>query len=167
MKELKMIKITNYPGKFTREFLLKSQKDLGEIFLYEGTSGTMGFYHIYSIHHSKIGAFDKYVKENMKIPHPHADLMIAFAKDSSLEFENSIDGRRWTLCKNPSWLPGTKYRIKKNYVKHYQVVLFNTSTQHAFISDDRFISLEVARKFYEDHIKVLYLIEESGFDVEV
>lgn len=43
---------------------------------------------------------------------PHADMIIQWAQDSSLEVECSTDGDNWAFVTNPAWLPKMQYRFK-------------------------------------------------------
>lgn len=50
--------------------------------------------------------------------HPHADLMIAYANDTSLEIEVSDRGE-WCVSSRPLWIPHLQYRIKPAPKKVY------------------------------------------------
>lgn len=50
--------------------------------------------------------------------HPHADLMIAYANDTSLEIEVRDRGE-WCVSSRPLWLPHMQYRIKPAPKKAY------------------------------------------------
>ena len=61
---------------------------------------------------------DSYFKLVQKEPepiypnaNPHMDMIIAWAKDTTLKVEYSIDGEKWYECAEPLWSTNYKYRF--------------------------------------------------------
>ncbi len=83
--------------------------------------------------------------------HKHADLMIAYANDTTLEIQwRSNPDEEWSdLSQQPSWYPDYEYRIKP---KTELVKVYNWTMQdmdgYLFISSAKFADTEAVKRAY-------------------
>ena len=105
---------------------------------------------------------------NIKLRHPHADLMIAYANDTSLEIEYKdwFDGGEWKSLngQHPTWYIKTQYRIKPKPVTKYQVLYLLTDCNEAIASEKYYESEEDWQQAYinQKDVKFIQLIKETA-----
>lgn len=74
--------------------------------------------------------------------HPHADLMIKYANDSSLKVQwKDPYHREWKDIENPTWSHSIEYRIKSEPVKTYVFFVTNKDTKMMYTMANRDVRL--------------------------
>lgn len=101
--------------------------------------------------------------------HKHADLMIAYANDSSLKFQYRQDeGSVWIDCTvTPVFSENLQYRIKPKTVTKYQVLYMMTEYQQAEVTGDYFSSEEDFISADYTDTKFIQLIKETAKEFEI
>jgi hypothetical protein len=96
----------------------------------------------------------KSVNEYYPNANPHMDMIIAWAKDSTLKVEWSENGEKWYPCGTPLWQPDVKFRFapksKTFFLKVASVddelVVHHTGEKHADIKivmvDSKIVNVE-------------------------
>ena len=102
---------------------------------------------------------------NIKPRHPHADLMIAYANDTSLKIE-WFNGGEWKSLngQHPTWYIKTQYRIKPKPVTKYQVLYAITTCGQGIVTTHYYESEQEWTEAYKDEkdVKFIQLIKETA-----
>lgn len=101
--------------------------------------------------------------------HKHADLMIAYANDSSLEFQYRKDeGEVWGNCVGkPAFHEKIQYRIKPKTVTKYQVLYLMTNYNMANVTGGYFSDEQDFLNQDYQNAKFIQLIKETAKEFEV
>lgn len=96
--------------------------------------------------------------------HPHADLMIAYANDMSLEIQYKLKSYGvWYSTKTPCFDPNNEYRIKPKSTTKYQVLYMDFDTNQATVSKRWYESEEEFNKIWTGiRYKFISLIKETA-----
>ncbi len=89
-------------------------------------------------------------------PHPHKDLIVAWANGAIIEVDEIGDGSNWEEVETPFWDINTNYRIKKvpkPKVKRWQWMW--QSLNNSWNVTSRYYSDAEAREYYtENHFHI-------------
>jgi len=100
--------------------------------------------------------------------HPHADLMIAYANDTSLKVQCREDeGDMWVDTMTPVFDTKLQYRIKPKTVTKYQVLYLMTESKMANVSNIYLSSEEEFNSKFGSMCKFISLVKETAREFEV
>lgn len=100
--------------------------------------------------------------------HPHADLMIAYANDTSLKFQYREDeGSIWVDLVNPTFSENLQYRIKPKTITKYQVLYLMTKCSMVNVTGEYFLSEEDFNSAGYKDSKFIQLVKETAKEFEV
>jgi len=95
--------------------------------------------------------------------HKHAELMIAYANDTTLKFQyRSNPDEEWSDLSQPNWYPDFEYRIKPKTVTKYQVLYLMTEYNQANVTSDYFFDEEDFNSAGYIKAKFISMIKETA-----
>lgn len=101
--------------------------------------------------------------------HKHADLMIAYANDTTLKFQYREDeSYKWTDCTiAPSFSETSQYRIKPKTVTKYQVLYLMAEYNQANVTSDYFFDEEDFNSAGYTKAKFISMIKETAKEFQI
>jgi hypothetical protein len=103
------------------------------------------------------------MQNQQQTPHPHVDMIIAWAMGYEIQFRNHMQPE-WQDISNPSWIEDTEYRIKPTPLKlKFRVALLKNDT-HFFTAtaDDE----QEATYLEQDRYFVQWLTDWASLQLE-
>lgn len=85
-------------------------------------------------------------------PHPHKDLIIAWANGEIVEYYNPINDTWYEVSSSPDWRPELRFRIKPSIVSRFKELLLQETRLSTYECDGVLLTIKV---YHEDLNSIL------------